>query len=781
MFKKFSKKIISIALAVAMMVGVAVPTVVEAGNSASTTTEKVYLAHANDAFVQAQMVNNFGGATKVSPYNTYADSENGTRGAYLAANPAAVGLPFIHVYNEKGIDLTNTTGTFYVNLYWTGNAAAGDQLVMGFSSDNGVSNFSNDPQWPLDLKTALDAGSIQQGWNVIPLPASDHLGATGKATNFRIYNANADETTGLACGAVYTVDKNDPSKKYYIVNAQDEIVNSTLLNANGSMSTTYTNYDDGTKGAYVCAGPTVNHAIPFLNIAYATPVSLADTTGKVTFNVYHTATSETADDVVVCRLTYDGVDTPVDQSVLVNTLDNGWNAITVDADKTKALKGVTVYASAMAGTTALAAGSVYVTKEVSVNPGPGTSTEPGASTKPGTSTKPENKPAEVKYANVYLISATKGEKLYELEAGFLNDGLKMKAPYNAYGDKSHGAYKAVTPTGSRPGIMYDIIVCQTWDSGLSLDKYTGKVTANIYYKGTQAGGPIVFAFWNGDGEYVEQLISTDNLKQGWNEVTIDLAQMIKDKKITLDKLTKFYAYTVKMDKCKDLAIGSVYIQKPESALADDEQKNKKTYILEALSKNETSPFECMQYFDAGFNSYGDKTRGAYVRKGAINSDFWFAKLLNNMDLSKEQYVAINFYVDDPSKFTSMFIEMSSSGTWDKEERNWAISSFNTTLKKGWNTIMLDINHKLGNTAEGTIGYALSDIGGTFDASSVSFIRVYGTYAGETSAVGAIYLSSSSAPDTGDYNLPVLLIATMSIALVGIAYSSYDIFGKKRRK
>lgn len=776
MFKKISKKIFAIAIAAVTLFGVAVPNVANADNSTSTTTEKVYLARANDPLVASQVGANFGGVKKTEPYNTYADSENGTRGAYVAANPAAVGAPFIHVGYDNGIDLTKTTGTVYVNLYWTGTASAGEMLVIGFSSETRDTAFTtaNCAQWPLDLKAALDAGSLKQGWNVLEFPVGTQQDLPidpANITSFRIYNANATGTTGLACGAVYAVDKNDSSKKYYFVNAQDEITGDTFANYGGSsMSTTYTSYDDGTCGAFVSADPVsaAHNGHPFMVLDYATPVSLADTTGKVTFNLYHTGTSEAADDKIIVRLNYsDG--TNADTPASVSELENGWNAFTVDADTTKSVKGVLVYASSMEGATAVAAGSVYVTKEVPV------------SSEDEEKKDEENKNEEPKYYNDYLIEATTGEVLYTAQPGFVNAGFSNEAPYNAYGDNTRGAYKAKLPTAQVN--LYDTIVARIWAGGKDLKEYTGIVTANIYFNGTDTNGPLVFSWFNTDGKQIEHIISSGTLKQGWNEVQINLATLEKNSGVSMQNLSLFYIYTTAdMNDCTDLAIGSIYVQKPGEADPNASVQDRKTYLLEAVVSSETSPYECVDYFDINFNGYGSGNRGAYVKEGAFDSAFWFAKNLNNVDLSKAKYAVVNFYVDDPAKFTSMFIELSSGGTWDKNERNWVISSFNSELKKGWNAIVLDLNNPIASAAEGTIGYAITDAGGTYNAGAVNFMRVYGTYSGSKSAVGAIYLSDTTSPETSDNNSsPMHIMFVGALMLACVAVSGYTFFDKKAKR
>lgn len=300
---------------------------------------------------------NFGGVTKANPYNTYADSEAGTRGAYVALQPSLLNMPFVHMYHEKGIDITNTDGYVYVNLYWTGTASEGDKLVVGFSSGSKEGAFSTgtDPEWPVDVN------ALTQGWNTIPFPVGIQEGLsidTTKITTFQVYNQTADGTTGLACGAVYV--KNNDSTRTYFVNAQDEVTTEMLNNCTeASRNTIFTDYGDNTKGAYICAGPTVNHIIPFLTLQYATPIPLVDTTGNVTFNLYHTANSEASEDSIVVRLIYsDGTNAELLTSV--TDLESGWDTVTIHGDTTKLLSGVMVYATAMTGTTALAAGSVYV-------------------------------------------------------------------------------------------------------------------------------------------------------------------------------------------------------------------------------------------------------------------------------------------------------------------------------------------------------------------------------------------------------------------------------------
>lgn len=635
MLKKLSKRILSIAVAAATMLVTVIPSMASAGTSAATT----------DPIYDRDLSANFGGLVMTEPYNTYSDSENGARGAYVASNPAAVGAPFIHVFYDQGIDLTKTTGAVYVNLYWEGTAAAGDMLVVGFTSESREEQFltSANAQWPLDLTAAIAAGSLKQGWNVLTYPVGTQGGLpidTTNITGFRIYNANSTGTTALACGAVYAVDKDDPAKKYYMVNALGQ------------------GKSDGEGEGQETGGG-----------------SEGQETG-------------------------------------------------------------------------------------------------GGSEGQGTGGGTEN---PVTYHNEYFIEATADEVLYSSQPGFVNNGFSNAAPYNSYGDNTRGAYKAKLPTAQVN--LYDTIVAQIWAGGMDLTDYTGIVTANIYFTGTDTDGPLVFSWFNTDGKQIEYIMSSAGLKQGWNEVQIDLAALEKDKGVSMQKVSLFYIYTTAaMNDVSDLAIGAIYVQKPGES-GSVVKKDRKTYLLDAIVSSETDPYACTAFFDASFNGYGDRSRGAYVREGGIDNDFWFAKNLNNVNLSNEKYAIVNFYLDDPDKFTSMFIELSSGGVYDKNERNWVISKYNTTLKKGWNSIVIDLNNPVGSEGGGSIGYAVSDIGGTYDASAVNFMRIYGTYGGSKSAVGSIYLSATTTPETGDNSVTLVMILSM-LMLAGSGAAMIILFRKK---
>ena len=353
-------------------------------------------------------------------------------------------------------------------------------------------------------------------------------------------------------------------------------------------------------------------------------------------------------------------------------------------------------------------------------------------------------------------------------------GLKTAEPYTGYGDGTRGAYKALIPTQ-----IYGRSVEKLYATPLDLSEDSNEITANIYYKGTaNSGVAYVFAFFpknNSDAGKVEKIVSCSDLTEGWNTVTLE---------VELDTLGAFYIYTMTNDKITDLALGAVYTEvpagtavAPEGVGSTEEDKDETIYILQAIDGQEAAPYTYNKKFDATMNGYGDGKRGAYV-SGSLGSGDWVAAKFAAVDLSKAKFAAVNLYVDNPDEFTVATIELSSF-SYDQQERNWTITSNNVKLKKGWNVIYLDLNNAAGKSAKGTIGYTATDVGGAYDSSAVSFMRMYGTYGGEKTALGAIYVVNSiGGVQTGDATNIVLIVGALMLACAAAATATFC--GKKAR-
>ena len=160
------------------------------------------------------------------------------------------------------------------------------------------------------------------------------------------------------------------------------------------------------------------------------------------------------------------------------------------------------------------------------------------------------------------------------------------------------------------------------------------------------------------------------------------------------------------------------------------------YLLECNNPNESYHDFARSLYVADFCDYGDETRGAYYREGIIQNDLWSVMVYpgDGLDLSSSRFVAIYFYADSAKDIGNLYFELT-SGPMDDLEREYVVPP-TYSYHDGWNIIFIDLQHDVAWAQRGTVGYTKND--DTFDISHVRFMRLWGSYGGEESAMGATF-------------------------------------------
>ena len=160
------------------------------------------------------------------------------------------------------------------------------------------------------------------------------------------------------------------------------------------------------------------------------------------------------------------------------------------------------------------------------------------------------------------------------------------------------------------------------------------------------------------------------------------------------------------------------------------------YLLECTDPNESYHDYARSLYVADFNEYGDETRGAYFREGIIQNDLWSVMVYpgDGLDLSSSRFVAIYFYADSAKEIGNLYFELT-SGPMDDMEREYVVPS-TYSYHDGWNIIFIDLQNDVAWAQRGTVGYTKND--DTFDIAHVRFMRLWGSYGGEESAMGATF-------------------------------------------
>ncbi|MCQ2426137.1 MAG: hypothetical protein MJ070_08320 [Lachnospiraceae bacterium] len=164
----------------------------------------------------------------------------------------------------------------------------------------------------------------------------------------------------------------------------------------------------------------------------------------------------------------------------------------------------------------------------------------------------------------------------------------------------------------------------------------------------------------------------------------------------------------------------------------------------------------------------------------------FQKKFDAIDLSECDFVEFWFYISDASKldqFTGAQIELTSSGTCDKEEATWNIpASWDSIIvgeaKDGWNLIRLDIHKQGDNGAKwnNINWFRLYTLEGKKLAGvTIKFDDMYAYTEG-----AEVPAPQKAAPETPDDPTPATFDAVSSVAVVAVAAMGVVLVASKKR-
>lgn len=184
-------------------------------------------------------------------------------------------------------------------------------------------------------------------------------------------------------------------------------------------------------------------------------------------------------------------------------------------------------------------------------------------------------------------------------------------------------------------------------------------------------------------------IDKKNITNGWNEFYLAFKDAAKYGNPDLTKVQRIRMYSSNRKEGIKTIVDSIYatnsVTPPEGAACD---------CGKPIYKGDITLGNCMCNFKTAFNmkltiNSAEGTRALQTKNAALGG--MYAVLKNAVDLKgiEKGYVHLKLYVDDVDKMNhNVSFELSSSGTYDKDEYAWEISKKN--LKDGWNEIWLPI-------------------------------------------------------------------------------------------
>lgn len=196
------------------------------------------------------------------------------------------------------------------------------------------------------------------------------------------------------------------------------------------------------------------------------------------------------------------------------------------------------------------------------------------------------------------------------------------------------------------------------------------------------------------------------LKNGWNELWLDYTNVTKIGEPDLSAIKRIRVYTVGQQEGLVTIFDNIYATDKLYAGAGCSCGNP-TYVGDIVNGN------CLCYFKDSFNMKlaNKAVEGSYSLQAKMPEAGMYGTFKKTVDISnyQEGYVHLSVYIDDVTKLKyNVNFELSSSGTYDKNEYDWEIQK--SSLKNGWNDIWLPMND--------------GDVTGTPDLAAINYFRLY---------------------------------------------------------
>lgn len=250
----------------------------------------------------------------------------------------------------------------------------------------------------------------------------------------------------------------------------------------------------------------------------------------------------------------------------------------------------------------------------------------------------------------------------------------------------------------------------------------GSVHMSVYLSNTKYMTGPLYVELSSSGEFdVDEfnwIIPESALHAGWNDLYLGFEDAILTGTPDMTKLNYFRIFTLNAKVGLDGIVDAIYATNtPGMSLAVNASNvetasTKPGYLLDFDTLKGISSAGTMTLSTAAAEHKEGKA-GLLIQNINQNDNYWFRANIEPFDLTKYSGGKITFpiYISDAAHVAgaTICLELSSSGTWDKNELHWVIDG--STLKTGWNEVQLLIDSGI-PTEDGV------------DMKNINFIRIW---------------------------------------------------------
>lgn len=253
-----------------------------------------------------------------------------------------------------------------------------------------------------------------------------------------------------------------------------------------------------------------------------------------------------------------------------------------------------------------------------------------------------------------------------------------------------------------------------------------------------------------DSDELQWILPLSKLEEGWNEYYLSITGAMRSGKPDLTNVNFFRAYTINPTMGVTVILDNVYATDTEgvayepdpvplkAVVPDGYQETQTEHGKMLMSCNTVNVFSALEYVEVTTqkNEFIEGT-GAFKTVGLQN--LLLAGVFSQpVDLSeyKDGLLHVSLYINDVSLLKQeIYLELTSSGTWDADEYNWAITL--DQLKNGWNELYLP--------------FANAVVTGKPDIKKIDFVRFFtiGQKEGLVTIFDNVYTTNEGAKDSAE--------------------------------
>ncbi len=298
------------------------------------------------------------------------------------------------------------------------------------------------------------------------------------------------------------------------------------------------------------------------------------------------------------------------------------------------------------------------------------------------------------------------------------------------------------------------LIFGVWKQGVDISKYEkGSVHLSVFVGDMDCltDGINFELASNGvcDSDELQWIMPLSKLKEGWNEFYLSIPDAMTSGKPDLTNINYFRAYTVNPTMGVTVILDNIYATDTEGVAYEPDPTPLKKVVPDGykettsphgkmiMSCNTVNVFEALDYVEVTMQKGEFKEGTGAFKTVGLQNLLLAGKFAKPIDLSeyKEGLVHVSLYINDVSLLKDeIFMELTSSGTWDADEYNWAIAK--ADLKNGWNELYLPFSNAV--------------VTGKPNLKAIDFVRFFtvGQKEGLVTIFDDVYATNEGAKDSG---------------------------------